>query len=281
MGNAVRNLALVHLERRPEEAVRILERCSAAEVAPLLERAAPAVAAAVLARLSPRFAADCLAGMSRETYPDVFAEFSPPAAAALLRHAARTVREAALAGLPEGVRAPIRDALAYPRDTAGALASTDVLTLFGDLPAGRAVEMLRVQADSVPDRIPVLDRSRRVLGALRTAALCWSPPDHTVRSLTLDTLDVAPATTPITALVRDRRWDGAPVPIVDRSGGFIGVLRPESLRRVAEEHQARPATELVAAFSELCWFGLTGVLAGLTGPRSTPERDQEPDRRLG
>lgn len=281
MGSAVRNLALVHLEHRPEEAVRILERCSAAEVAALLEQAAPAVAATALARLSPRFAADCLAGMSRENYADVFAELSPPAAAALLRHAAKTVQETVIGGLSERVAASVRDALAYPRDTAGALASTDVLTLFGDVSAGRAVEMLRVHADSVPDRIPVLDRSRRVLGALRTAALCWAPPDAAVGSLTLDTLDVAPAKAPITALAGNRRRDGAPVPVVDRSGGFIGVLEPDSLRRAAEEHQGRPATELVAAFSELCWFGLTGVVAGLTGPRSSPERDWEPDRRLG
>ena len=281
MGSAVRNLALVHLERRPEEAARILERCSGPEVGALLERAPPAVAAATLARLSPRFAAGCLAAMSAGTYPDVIAEIPPTAAAALLRQATKTVRETALAGLPEGVAAPVRDALAYPRDTAGALASTDVLTLFADVPVERAVEMLRVHSDSVPDRVPVLDRSRRVLGALRTAALCWSPPAATVGSLTLETLDVVPAKAPVTALVGDRRWDGAPVPVVDRSGGFLGVLKADSFRRAAQEHQARPATELVAALSELCWFGLTGVLAGLTGSRSSPEPAREPDRHLG
>lgn len=281
MGPAIRNLALVHLERSPEEAARILEGCPSREVAVLLGRAAPAVSARALSRLSPRFAADCFAGLPTEVYPDVLGALSPTAAAALLRHAAEAVREAALAGLPEGSSASIRRALSYPRASAGALASMDVPTLFGDLSVDRAIEELGAHAGSVPDRVLVVDRSRRVLGALRTATLCWAPRDATVGSLSLEVLHPVPADVPVAALAGDHRWEAAPAPVVDRAGAFLGVLNPESVRRVVRRDSARPATELVAAFSELCWFGLSGALAGLTAGSSLSDRARETEPDLG
>lgn len=280
MANAIRNLALIHLERRPEEAAPILERCSGAEVAALLGQASPAVAAAALARLSPHFAADCFAELPPEVFPAVLDELSPTAAAALLRHSTKAAREAALSGLSEKTAARVREALTHPADSAGALAATDALTLFGDLPVARAIDLLRGHSGGVPDRIPVLDRSRRVLGALRTARLCWEPGGTAVGSLTLEALHVIPARTPVATLLGDRRWDG-PIPVVDRSGAFLGVLETDSVRHAEGGHGARPATELTAAFSELCWFGLTGALAGLAAGFRSSERAGEPERRGG
>ena len=277
MATAIRDLALVHLERRPEEAARVLERCPAAEAAALLEHASPVVAARLLALVSPRFAAACFAGLPAETQAEALRELSPPPAAALLRGQPRAAREALLAALPANVAAPIRDSLAYPKDSAGALASGDALTLFEDLPVERAVAMLGRHRDAVPDRVVVLDRARRVLGVLRTPTLAWAPPDATVGSLPREDLPVVRATTPAAKLVGDRRWDGALAPVVDRSGAFLGVLAPASLRQLRRQEPARPTTQLVIAFSELCWIGLSAVLAG----RAAGAPEAETERRRG
>lgn len=281
MGNALRNLALVQLERHPEEAARTLERMPGAEVAALLGHAAPAVSARALALLSPRFAADCFGELPSGARPEVLGEFRPTAAAALLRHTTKAVRESSLAGLADEDAALIRNALEYPRDSAGALASTEVVTLFGDLQVERAIEALRAHADSVPDRIVVMDRSRRVLGILRAATLCWAPAGATVGSLSQETVPVVRADAPAATVAGDRRWEGTTAPVVDRSGAFLGVLHPASLRHAARENPARPGTELAVAFSELCWLGLSGVLAGLTGGASLPEGERDHESRLG
>lgn len=274
MTNALRGPALVHLERSPEEAARILERGSPAEAAALLGQVAPGVSARALALLSPRFAANCFRELSPETQREVLGDLSPTVAAALLRHSPEAAREALLAGLPEDIAEPIRSALTYPRDSAGALASTEALTLSGDLPVECAVELLGAQASRVPDRIVILDRRRRVLGGLRTATLCWAPSGATVGSLALETLSVVRADAPAATAAGDRRREVLPAPVVDRSGAFLGVLDPASLPGAVRREAARPATELLVDFSELCWFGLSGVLAGLTGGTSSPRRGE-------
>lgn len=277
MATALRNLALVQLQRRPEEAARTLERCSSSDAAALLLHAAPDVAARVLALVSPRFAARCFGALPGETRTAVLNELSPLPAAALLRRCPGNLRSASLDDLSAQVAAPIRNALAYPPGSAGAFVSAEALTLFDDLPVERAIEILGGRPDAVPDRVVVLDRSRRVLGILRTAALCLPSRDATVGSLMCETVPVISASTPVADLAGDRRWEGSVVPVVDRSRAFVGVLNPESLRRDADRDSVHPATQLVVAFSELSWFGLTTVLALL----AAGGRPADTGRRLG
>ncbi len=277
MATAIRNLALVHLERRPEEAARVLEHCSREEAAALLRHAPPEVVARVLSLFTSRFAADCLVQLSPETWPGVVGELSPPTAAALLRHCPSAIREECLDTLAPPVATPIRDALGYPQNSAGASASSDVLTLFEDQTVERAIDFLGAHEQIVPEQVLVLDRSRRVRGALRTVSLCWAPRGAAVGSLELRAVPTIAARTPLATLADDRRLDGTPTPVVDRAGALVGVLDPETLRRVAGLDRARPVTELVAAFSELCWLGLAGVVSGMAvgaGPADI-------ERRLG
>lgn len=277
MATALRNLALVQLQRRPEEAARTLERCPSPDAAALLRHAAPDVAARVLALVPPRFAARCFTALPGETRTAVLNELSSLSAAALLRRCPGDLRTASLDDLSARVAAPIRDALAYSPDSAGASASAEALTLFDDLPVARAIEVLGGRPDAVPDRVVVLDRSRRVLGVLRIAALCLASRDAAVGSLTLESVPLISASTPVAALAGDRRWEGSLAPVVDRSRAFVGILNPESLRRDSGRDAARPATQLVVAFSELCWFGLTTILALL----AAGGRPAGTGRRLG
>ena len=277
MATAIGNLALVHLERHPEGAARVLERCTPEETAALLREAAPAGAARLLALVPPRFAADCLAALPAAAQTDLLGELSPTPAAALLRRLPRAAREELLGALPTHVAASIRDALAYPAGSAGASGLADAVTLFDDLPVAHAIDALGRHPDAVPDRVIVLDRARRVRGVLKTPTLCWAPPDATVGSLPREELPVIRAGTAVAKLRGDPRWDGALAPVVDRSGAFLGVLAPASLHHGRRHDAAPPMGELVVAFSELCWIGLSTVLTG----RTAAAAPAEPERRRG
>lgn len=275
MAEAIRNLALVHLERHPEEAARELERGSRSEAAAFLRNAPPTVAARVLAFVSPRFAAGCLAALPAEEQAAALEASAPTTAAAMLRPCPGDVREAALASLSEAAAGSIRSALAFPRGSAGASAVVDAVTLFEDLPVERALEILWDRRDDVPCRALVLSRSRRVRGALRTPNLWWAPRNRAVGSLPLEALRVVPAATPIAALADDRIPIEIPLPVVDRAGAFVGVLNPRALSRIARPDSSRPSARFVADFSELCWFGLTAAMDGLTA-RSRPAGSGRP-----
>ena len=274
MATALGNLALVHLERHPEEAARVLERCTPEEAAALLREAAPAGAARLLALVPPRFAAGCLAALPDDAQAGLLGELSPLRAAALLRGRPRAAREELLGALPTRVAAFIRDALTFPAGSAGASDLADAVTLFDDLPVADAVEVLGRHPDAVPDRVVVLDRSRRVLGVLTTPTLCWAPRDATVGSLPRQELPVIRAGTLVTKLAGDRRWDGALAPVVDRSGAFLGVLDRASRHHGRRRDAALPMGQLVVAFSELCWIGLSAVLTRRTAAAAPAESER-------
>ena len=274
MATAIRNLALVHLERHPEAAARVLERGAPGEAAALLREAAPFVSARLLGLVGPRFAADCFAALPPEAQTAVLSELTPPAGAALLRYQAREAREELLRALPAGAAARLRDALAFPPGSVGASGVSRAATLFGDLSVERAIELLGGHRDSVPDRIVVLDRARRVLGVLRTPTLCWAPRTASVGSLGLETVLVIPAGSPLASLRGDDRWEGGPAPVVDASGAFLGVLDTVSLRRTHPQGSTGAVTQTVAALSELCWVGLGVLLAGRSGDGSRAESER-------
>ena len=279
MGAAIRNLALVHLERRPQDAAPVLDRCSAGEVTALLGGAAPATSARVLAAASPRLASRCLDELPAASRDAVLAQFTALAAAAILRLRPREAREELLFGVPAEVAVPIRSALSYPEGSAGALAAPDVLTFFEETTVEQAIESGRAHRNRLPDKVLVLDRSRRIRGALRTPDLLFASLEATVGSLALEAVRAVPATTPVANLGEDRRRDSAFVPVVDRSGALLGVLRSAALRHAVRQSPAGSTTDFVAAFSELVWFALTGLLEALTGGLLSPPGSSKAGRR--
>ena len=280
MGTALRSLALVHLDRHPEEAARVLERCSAEDVTAFLSHTEPKVSARLLAVLSPGFASACLDGLPVPAQQAVLAELSPLGAAAILRLRPHRARECLLSGVPVRVAGAIRSALSYPRGSAGAAAAPDALTILDDMTVEEAIESVGARRDRPPDRVVVLSRSRRFRGVLRTPDLCWAPRDTAVGALPLEPVRAVAGTATVARLAADARHDGAFLPVVDRSGAFLGIVGTETLRGAARRTSVGQATDFVAAFSELCWFALTGLMAALADGFLSPSTAARAGRRL-
>ncbi len=264
MSAAVHDLALLHLKRRPEEAARILERQAPADAAAVLQRAPAQSAAKALARLAPRLTTVCLERFPPATRRLLLEALPVPTAAAALRLLPQAAREGALDELSSPVQAPLRRALRYPPQSAGALADPREETLYGDLTVKQAVDRLRESGEPAPESIFVLDRSQRVVGAVTPAMLLCADRSAAVAALGLDAVRPALASVSVATLIADARYERGPVAVVDPSGALIGVLRERVFRDAVKRKPSTTGMRLAASLGELYWLGLCAMLSGFS-----------------
>lgn len=272
MSTALRNLALVHLNRHPGRSARILESHPPAAVAEVLLQGPPASSAAVMACFEPRFASTCLQGLPVETRRLVLSELPVSAAAAVVRLLPQAVRDDWMAGLPDSKRQAIHGAVRREPHSAGALANDKVPVLFVDWTVAQATDRLCKRGGSVPEAVVVVDRSRRVVGTVESGRLLCAPRESTLGALPPEAARTVPDATPVSALAGGAWSRAALVAVVDSSGAFSGVLTADMLQSRAKPKSPPPAASLVAAIGELYWLGLWRLMEGFSAAPAAARR---------
>lgn len=263
MSAALSKLALFHLDKHPDEAARILERHDPAAVARLLVEAPGAQACALLERLPPRMAADCFEHLPLDTAGPILAQLRVPTAVSLLRLVSEPVRRDLLAALSPRAVGPISRALRLAPQSAGALADPTALTLRLDLTAGQAVDYLRAGTEPIPATVFVLDRERRLAGAITVGMLLRAARSASLASLDLNRARQVTPRASVPALVRRRTFNAGPIAVVDTSGAFCGILSDEVLQRASDRSAPADFAHVAAALGELYWVGLRDLSGGL------------------
>jgi magnesium transporter len=242
-------------EQTADDAAAVLARLPGEAAASLLGRTASLVAAGALSRLDPARARALLARVPLER------------AAALLRQLEPEIREGLLVSLPGSER--LRSLITYPRGTAGALMDPSVLALpaeldlddarlrLGDFYAHLALDLYLVDTDH---RLVGVADLREVLDPARSGAL-------TALSRKIDPLrDRAD----LVSLSAHPGWlDHDTLPVVDDRGTYLGAVRAERLRQVAQEaitRRSRGGADAVLALGELFWLGFSGLFSSLARP---------------
>ena len=278
MSPGVRSLAHLHLHRNPAEAVRILERCPSAGVAELLAGGAYETSARVLALLSPIVASDCIERMPVMARCLVLQASPVPVAAALLRILPEASRKATLEGLSVNTRKRIDRALRFPKESAGALADPRVLVLHDENTVDQAVSLLRDDGETIAATLFVINRGKRVLGAVTPAQLLVAPGDWTIGSLKLAKPRTVSQGVPLRVLVSDEHYRGGPVAVLDPSGKLVGVLTEDSLRTVEKLKTPQGAAHMLGAIGELYWCGMGRLLGDAIAVQRTSAATRKVNR---
>jgi magnesium transporter len=263
------------VERHPSEAATLLSEQTADGAAIVLSTLPEASAAQALERMPSRLAAPVLVRLATERSRDLLDRLSLEHAATLLRHLEPDDRENLLDGLTAAER--LRSLMTYPQGTAGALMDPSVPALpahldldtarrrLGEVSPHLALDLYAVDADQrlagVVDLRHVLDPSRQgTLGAL-------ARPVEPLRELAdLGAMSAHPG------------WmHHETLPVVDGRSTYLGAVRAERLRQIAQEaatRRVRGGADAVLALGELFWLGVTGVFSSLAGAQ-----DQEEEAR--
>jgi magnesium transporter len=260
------------VERHPSEAATVLAEQSVDEAAAVLSALPEGLAARALGRMPSPLAAPAVARLAPPEARARLAHLSLEQAAALLRPLEAGDREALLEGLPDAER--LRALIAYPPRTAGALMDPSVAALpghldldavrrrLGEISARLALDLYVVDNDQrltgVVDLRDVLDPSRKgTLGALAR------PVEPLLELADLGAMSAHPG------------WlRHETLPVVDGASTYLGAVRAERLRQIAQEESSRRSrggSDAVLALGELFWLGVTGVFSSLAGAHDEEE----------
>lgn len=265
----------------PDDAARVLERCVPAEVGALLCELDPEVAGEVLLLMSVASARAAIGALAAADAARLLAQLPAARAANVLRAASDERLAAVLAALPPRVGQALRRLLAQPVGTVAAVTDPEVLSITADADAAAALELMRAVAFS-RDRVVVVDAGAHPLGVVGVAELVAAPPEARVEALMTAPAVTAELSDDVFALARHPGWSRwRTLPVVDRDGALVGVVRRDDIEKWNQEHRVEPQSPAVVAVElvELFWLGLAGITDGLA--RTVLEERRPPEASDG
>jgi Mg/Co/Ni transporter MgtE len=180
----------------------------------------------------------------------------------VLRHLPVELREAVLNSLGPQWLMAFKLLLTYPTNTVGAWVEPRVLTLPDECTAGEARERIARSSLQAQARIYVLDRSRRLRGAVRGLALLQVSNRKKVTSI-LEPADALWARDLLATAQEHSVWERhTEAPVVNREEEFIGVISYADLRKAFRQanHVESPSGDReIAEVTELIAIGAGSV----------------------
>jgi magnesium transporter len=277
------HLALAFLADHPQEAALVLEGMPQRDAVELFDQVPSRTAGPVLAAMVASAAARIVAAMSTEAALSVLAAAGTQATVAALRHVPEPRRTELVAGLPTGTAVASRLLLGFPDDTAGALVDPDVIALAPTMRVHDALARLRSAEQPRVDEVHVTAADRSLVGVVDLHTLLRANETSTLGPIARKPVGVVAAAMPLASAATHRGWEYAVVlPVVERGGRFIGVLRRAVLLRALARSRT-PARnnggETVAGTLARGYWDAVSSLAGaaLTVlPPVKPVRAEEP-----
>ena len=194
------------------DVVRLLPREAAIEV---LDKPELDLGAEIIEALPRHVAAPLLAGMSADMAADVVQQLKEPAKTELL------------AGLDDVSRGAVVSLLAYPKSTAGAMMTTEFVSVPSNWTVEQTLQHIR-QVERTRETvyaIYVLDRiTRRLVGAVSLRRLISGDPPADILSLAAKPITTLPLTDREDVARLIARHDLLAVPVIDKAGHLLGIV---------------------------------------------------------
>jgi len=268
--SAREELAAAYLRLHPENAARLVETLPIAQANAVLSAVDLATAAPVVGHMLPTCAAQCLEHQPPADAAQLLEQLGSREAVAVLRHLPAEIREATLSSLGPQWLMAFKLLLSYPTNTVGAWIEPRVLTLPDDCTTGEARERIARSDQVAQARIYVLDRSRRLRGAVRGLALLQVGNRKKVASI-LEPADALWARDLLATAQENPVWERhTEAPVINREEEFIGVISYADLRKafrqisqVAEptgDREIAEVTELIAIGAGSVWRSIGDLI---------------------
>ncbi len=272
--NGHEQLVNAYLGLHAEDAARLVESLPIEQANAVLSSVEAATAAPVLGHMLPTYAARCIERQTPANGAILLERLGSQEAVAVLRHLDHTRREEVLGALGSQWLVAFKLLLSYPVNTVGAWVEPRVLTLPDDCNAGEARERV-ARSDLVTQaRIYVLDRSRRVRGAVRGLTLLQIHARKKLASI-LEPADALWAREPLASAIEKDVWErNTEAPVMNREEEFIGAITYADLRRAYRQltrSGGSNGSRDLAEMSELIAIG-AGSLWQSLGELVRPER---------
>lgn len=259
-------LALVQkfILQHPSTVARQAEAAPSSEVAELMIEIGPRSAADLLDKMVPLAAALALSDVLPEYAADVVEHMDPRHIAPLLRRLETKKAAAILAELTAEKRPQVERLMSYERDQVASRMDPRAPAALSSMTAEQALRCVRQAADGALSYIYVLSDERKLVGVLSMRRLLLMDPSD----LIADVMTVKPTVVfgdePLKTLPSNPGWRLVhALPVVDRHGQFLGVIRYLTFRALETElgrTKTGSSTHASAgALAELFWVGTSAM----------------------
>jgi magnesium transporter len=246
------------------DAARVLEQADARDAAPFIAGLPPIAASQVMSCMSLAAAAEYLSLLAMEAAVAVTTELPISVVASLLRRLDPKVRADLLAELPPERSSQIARMLEYADGTVGAALDPEVLAIPSDVTNEAARRLLRRRGGLFHHQLYVVDRSRRLLGYLHVRDLVRAVASEPVMKVMRPATMQLQATAKLATVMSHPAWrDMDAIPVVDRTGVLLGILRHRQLRGLGSQAGTPGVTSTLVGLSELYWIGLSSLLPSI------------------
>ena len=224
-------LVAAYLRMHPEAAARLLESMPVEQANAVLTAVDAATAAPVVGHMLPTCAAACIEQQPPTDAAQLFERLGSRESVGVLRHLPNELRENVLSSLGPQWLMAFKLLLSYPTNTVGAWIEPRVLTLPDDCTAGEARDRVARSSTQAQARIYVLDRARRLRGAVSGVALLQVSSRKKIVTL-LEPAEALWAREPLATAQEHGIWERhTEAPVVNRDEEFIGVISYADLRK--------------------------------------------------
>ena len=226
-----RDLIVHHLE----DAVQLVEKMSAHDIADVLSQHAVTITAPLWERLSPDIAMQTIELLPQEEAITLLSALDPTRVVAFLATRDEATRERYLSQLPEAEADELRAILAYPTDCAGALMDPRVLQFRAETTIREALTRIRASGRRRMRVLFIVDDANRLTGQVDIQDVATESSSTRLEEIQTPVQamvnSVAPREEVVEILEHFRLTD---LPVVDVDGRLIGVVRYRNLVTAAE-----------------------------------------------
>jgi magnesium transporter len=240
-------------EADPHDSADILEALRLEAAADLIEPLEDAQAAEILEEMDDTAAAEVVENLPVGRAAELILEMDPDEAVDVLNKVDDDVLEDVVSRLPAEAAGEIRRLLAYPRDSAGGLMTTEVASLPVGLTTGEAIEALRRLHETL-DRLAyvyVVDDHGRLVGVVSFRELVFARPGTGLEEVMVP----HPARVPVDADREEvaeliQRYNLLAIPVVDHNENLLGMVTIEEAIEAIQEEASEDIAVMVGAGSE-------------------------------
>ncbi len=270
----------------PAEVAEFLSALTPREAWQALSVVSPEVRAKIFSHIDEDAQVEMAETVKRDDMARLLSDMSPDDRADLFRRMPEDRREAILPAMAQAEREDIRRLSSYPEGTAGAVMTSDYVTLTPDLTAAEAIAKLRKEA---PDKETiyyayVVDQDRKLLGFLSLKDLILARPEARIGDIMHTDVIFARTTDDQEDAARKiEKYDLLALPVVNGGDALVGIITYddamdifnqeftediEKFMAIAGSHEARPylRTSSWEHFKNRCgWIIVLAALGMVSG----------------
>lgn len=276
-------LAELFLRRHLRQAVTVLEACEPDDVAALVAELDDDLGVDLLTAMPLPMAATCTTCLSDERAARLLLHMPRRRAAALLRQLPESRRSETLRAMPTATRLQLEMLLLEPSHRVGAWINTQPLVMAEDATIDQARRRLRRGGPPVTE-VYVVDAGNGLIGLVPVSELFATTGSALLQSIAIAPPAVLRSGATVESALENPAWgDVDSLPVVNRSGHFVGTVRHAQLRQAILHRSARSVADDGDDYMSLAnnvYVGLAEVFAGsISRPtRGAPASQPEGER---